>query len=145
MEEGFIYSLNSNEGKFLKNATEIVAKDFITTGFGVDVIGLNHTPLRLPSAAWARIKQERRENTYRLFDRQAYGYIKKTDSELQSMGIMNRDQLKRHNINEQFKESRTLQKKLKDNDTILPYVESKSQMNEDVIKKIKKLKKQTFS
>ena len=145
IKEGFIYSLNSNEGKFLRNATEIVAKDFIATGFGIDIIGLNHIPPRLSSEAWIKIKQERRENTFRIFNRNSYGYIKKTESELQRMSIMNRDQLKNYNINEQYKESKTLQEKIKENDTIESYIKSKSQMSDEVIKKIKNLRKQTFS
>ena len=57
----------------------------------------------------------------------------------------NLKQLKTYNINEQYKESITLQEKIKVNDTIETYIKSKSQMSEEVIKKIKNLRKQTFT
>lgn len=144
IEESFLYSINANQGKFLKNATEIVAKDFISSGFGMDILGLNHIPPRMSSEAWAKIKEERRASTFRLFDRNSYGYVKKTDNDLKNLDIYNRTQLNGFNINEQYKESLTLQKKLKETNTIEPYIKTKSQVNDDLINKIKRLRKTTF-
>jgi len=85
-EESFLYCINSYEGRFMKNANEILAKDFISTGFGIDILGLNHLPPRMPSEAWAKIKAMRRENTYRLFNRATYGYVKKNRSGIKEYG-----------------------------------------------------------
>lgn len=144
IEESVLYSVNSNEGKFMKNVSEILAKDFVSTGFGVDLLGLNHIPPRMSSEAWTKIKAQRRENTFRLFNRKSYGYLKRTETELKGFGINNRTDLKNFNIIEQFKETQVLQQKLKDENSIEPYIKSKSQVKEDVIKKIKKLRASTF-
>ncbi|MBU4246503.1 MAG: hypothetical protein KKE71_05650, partial [Nanoarchaeota archaeon] len=48
-EKSFLYSVNANEGKFMKNAVEIPAKDFINSGFGIDILGLNHLQPRMNS------------------------------------------------------------------------------------------------
>lgn len=144
IEDSVLYSVNSNEGKFMKNASEILAKDFVSTGFGVDLLGLNHIPPRMNSEAWAKIKAQRRENTFRLFNRRSYGYLKKTETELKALSITNRTDLKNFNITEQFKETQVLQQKLKEENTIEHYIKSKSQVNNNVIKKIKKLRANTF-
>ncbi|PKP58187.1 MAG: hypothetical protein CVT89_03245, partial [Candidatus Altiarchaeales archaeon HGW-Altiarchaeales-2] len=36
LEESFLYSINANTGKFMKQTNEILAKDFICSGFGID-------------------------------------------------------------------------------------------------------------
>ncbi len=144
LEGSFLYSANANEGKFMKNTNEILAKDFISTGFGMDILGLNHIPPRMNSEAWAKIKQQRIENTFRLFNRNSYGYVKKTESELKRSGIQDRNALKNFNITEQVKESKVLQEKINQEHTIEPYLKTKSQVDEDVIKKIKKIRKDVF-
>ncbi len=144
IEESVLYSVNSNEGKFMKNASEILAKDFVSTGFGIDLLGLNHIPPRMSSEAWAKIKAQRRKNTFRLFNRNSYGYLKKTEAELKALNIKDRTSLKNFNISEQFKETQILQQKLKEENSIEPYIRSKSQVNDDFIKKIKKLRANTF-
>lgn len=144
LEESFLYSANANEGKFMKQANEILAKDFISTGFGMDILGLNHIPPRMNSEAWAKIKQQRIENTFRMFNRNTYGYVKRTETELKRFGIDNRQALKEFNISEQFNESKILQQKIHEEHTIEPYLKTKSQVNEDVIRKIKKIRKSVF-
>ncbi len=144
IEVSVLYTVNSNKGKFMKNATEILAKDFISAGFGADILGLNHIPLRMPSEAWIKIKMQRRENTLRLFNKRSYGYLKKTETELKQLGLYNRNEIENFNISEQFKETQVLQQKLKEENTIEPYIKSKSQVKEDVIKKIKKIRSNTF-
>ena len=143
-DESFLYCINSYEGRFMKNANEILAKDFISTGFGIDILGINHLPPRMPSEAWAKIKAMRRENTYRLFNRATYGYVKKTEAELRSMNIRKREELKRFNIIEQHKETQVLQQKLKEEDTVENYIKNKKQVTGDLIKKIKNLRKKVL-
>ena len=50
------------------------------------------------SEAWAKIKQQRIENTFRMFNRNTYGYVKRTETELKRFGIDNRQALKEFNI-----------------------------------------------
>ncbi len=144
LEEGFIYSLNSNEGKFLQNKQKILAKDFIGTSFGIDFLGLNHVGPRLSSDAWKRIKENRRPNTYRIFDRNSYGYIKKTEIELIRAFGAGKGNLslfrKRHNIIEQHKETLLIQKKLSESATLETFLESKSLVDEKIIKNIKNIR-----
>lgn len=143
IDKSILYSINANQGKFLKNATEIVAKDFVSSSFGIDILGLNHIPPRMSSEAWAKIKKERRPSTFRLFDKKSYGYRKKTIEDLKKLGISNRNQMNIYNINEQLSETITIKEHLTEKDTIEPYVRTKSQITDDIIKKVKKLKVET--
>jgi len=144
IDKSILYSINANQGKFIKNATEIVAKDFVSSAFGIDIIGLNHVPPRMPTAAWAKIKKERRPSTFRLFDRNSYGYCKKTLDDLKSLGISKREQMNIYNINEQYNETITIKERLSEKNTIEPYIRTKSQITDDIIKKIKKVKSETI-
>ncbi|MCF2144590.1 MAG: hypothetical protein K9W42_12895 [Candidatus Heimdallarchaeota archaeon] len=146
MDESFLYAINANKGKFMKNALEILAKDFISLGFGVDVLGLNHIPPRLSSEAWKKIKQKRRENTLRLFNRKSYGYEKKTEDELRQLNLpIKREEIKKYNISEQQAEAIVLQEVLREESTIKPYIATKEQVNEKVIKKIENIRAKTIS
>ncbi len=144
LKESFLYSVNANEGKFMKQAKEILAKDFISSGFGIDILGLNHIRPRMSSEAWAKIKQQRIENTFRVFNKDSYGYLKKTETELKNVGINNRDARKNFNITEQFNESTVMQQKLKEEGSIELYLKTKSQVNDEVIRKIKQIRKSVF-
>lgn len=150
-EETLVYALNSYEGKFMKNKEEVLAKDFMASGYGVDILGLNHVPPRLPSEVWKRVKEQRKENTYRVFRRETYGYTKKPISyliEMFGLGQTNLNKLPLHlrvyNINEQHKETEILQNALKEEPTLTNYIKKKEQVTEDIIKKIKKLKKKVW-
>lgn len=149
-DKSLLYSVNANEGKFMKNSVEIPAKDFIGGGFGIDILGLNHIQPRMSSDAWDRIKAQRKENTYRIFNRDTYGYTKKSEGELLRLfDTSDKNKLtpyrKKYNVSEQHKETLTLQTKLKEEPTIESYIKSKSQIREDLIKKIKKLRSEMFS
>ena len=143
VDETFVYTINSYQGRFMKNINEVIAKDFVAAGFGADILGLNHVPPRMSSEAWEKIRRERSQNTLRLFSRQSYGYRKSTESELNEIGIRGRKELTKFNITEQYKESRTLQKRLNEQKTVEPYFKSKSLITDNLIRKIKKLKAAT--
>lgn len=143
LEGTFVYSLNSNEGKFAKKATEIVAADFIGTGFGVDVIGsMNHINPRFRPVPKTGMQIAPPENSLRLFNKESYGYLRKTQSELTASGINNRTELKMHNIKEQYREMLKIQSMLKEESTITPYVSAKPLLSE-TIDDIKKLRLDT--
>ncbi len=145
IEESFIYSINAREGKFTKNANEIPAKDFISVGFGMDILGLNHVRQIIPPEAGQKIKKERRENTYRLFNKQTYGYVKKKESDLKLIGINNRNDLKKNNISQQYDETLHLQRILNEDNTLKMHMERKSQIDDKMINKMVKLKKEINS
>jgi len=144
LEKTFLYSINSNEGKFMKNTNTILAKDFMSIGFGVDVIGLNHIPPRMSTEAWEKLKSKRKENMFRLFNSKTYGYERKSNTDLKELEIYNREDLKRLNTLRQYDESVVLKEKLNHDNTLEPYVRTKSQINDSIINKIKKLRSQTF-
>lgn len=103
LESSILYGLNVSEGKFMKDATEIPARDFISLGFGFDIIGLNHVPPRMPTASWKEITAKRR--TYRLFNKNNYGYAKVSEDDIFSKGIFGKTDVVKHNNTEQFKET----------------------------------------
>lgn len=140
-EHSFLYSLNANRGRFAKNAIQILAKDFMNTAFGMDIVGLNHIPIRMTTEAWARFRSTRKEFLPRIFLRESYGYKKVRKEELRKHGILDAKEFSR---NEQYDEKRTLQTKLKEESSVIDYIQSKSQVDEKIIKKIKKIKSETI-
>ncbi len=145
MDTTFLYSVNANEGKFMKNAERVLAKDFVGTGFGLDVLGLNHVPPRLSSQQWKEISKARSKNLLRLFDRADYSYYRLTEQELTDMWNVPPNRLyqrrKAHNIQQQLDETIELGRRLHDEATIEPYIQTKGQVDEGLLKKMKSLKK----
>ncbi len=131
-EESFLYSLNPSRGRFTKTAKQILAKDFINTAFGMDVVGLYHIPLR--------VHLPKMDIPPRIFIKESYGYERIPSKQLTQRGITN---TKEYNRNEQYNEKLTLQTKLKEESTIVDYIQSKSQVDEKIITKIKKVKSET--
>ena len=149
VEDAFIYSINANEGKFMKNADRILAKDFINFGFGIDSLGLNHIGPRISTEIWNQIKAARRENTLRIFDRNDYAYARVPEQVIiNQWGIPSnqvRKAVKTHNMNEQKDEALQIQNIMEENDTVEGYLKTKSQIGEDTIKKIKLTRKDAFT
>lgn len=142
LESSILYGLNVSEGKFMKDATEIPARDFISLGFGFDIIGLNHVPPRMPTASWKEITAKRR--TYRLFNKNNYGYAKVSEDDIFSKGIFGKTDVVKHNNTEQFKETTKIKEFMAKGPTIEPYLSSKSHVTEKTIDKIRKLRNDTF-
>ncbi len=144
IESSVLKGININKGRFLKNKKEILAKDFVSVGFGIDIVGENHVPLRMPSEAWEKIKSQRKENIFRVFNKDTYGYSKRSYSELNSLGIQ-KNNLNNFNSLEQFKETKVLQKVLKEDNTVETYLNSKvNVVEENMIKKIKAIRSSAF-
>ncbi len=138
-EEAFLYGINSYEGKFAKNAVEIAAKDFISTGFGIDILGMNHIPPRLPSDTWNKISQK--EKTYRMFSKDTYGYHKVSEQEALVRGFVNRQDINKYNNTQKHQETLNIKKLLNEESTLEPYIATKPQIDEKTIAEIKKLRK----
>lgn len=139
MDESFLYGINSYEGKFAKDAVEIPAKDFISTGFGIDILGMNHIPPRLPSAMWKEIAKK--EKSYRLFNKDIYGYQKISEKDAIRSGLNGRPDINKHNNTEKHKETQNIQHILQEETTLEPYLRSKSQVQEKTLEQIKKVRK----
>ncbi|MDD4211610.1 MAG: hypothetical protein PHC46_04425 [Clostridia bacterium] len=142
-EKSLLYSINSNEGKFAKKADSISAKDFIGLGYGLDIIGLNHIALKMPSEVWAKMKIQNTPMSYRKFNRETYGYERINETELKRK-FNDRDGLKKFNVQEQFKETTTLKDKLNQSNTLETYIKTKKEVREKTIKNIKSIRKETF-
>jgi hypothetical protein len=137
------YGINSYEGKFAKNAVEIPAKDFISMGYGIDILGMNHIPPSMPSEAWK--SRPIIETSYRLFNRKIYGYTKKTSEDLKNMGIRaNHSEVKKFNNTEQCNETLNIRGILQKESTLAGYLSSKSQVEEKTLSNIKKLHREAF-
>lgn len=75
-EETLLYAINANTGKVARGQNSNVqpAKDIISYGFGFDILGQNHTPLKGPKEMFAKIKAKGPE--VRIFDKETYSYHK---------------------------------------------------------------------
>jgi hypothetical protein len=144
-DESFLYSMNSNEGKFIKNAERILAHDFIGSGFGIDVLGLNHLRPRMRKETWQELKERRKKNMFRIFDRSDYSYLRKDEDHLRKLWDAPRGNLfamrRAHNIREQYAEALELQSRLASGGTIEPYIRSKALVDEGTMKNIKTIRR----
>jgi len=146
-DETFMYTVNAGEGKFMKNAERVLAKDFVGTGFGIDVLGLNHIRPKLSSQQWAEIKKSRNKNLMRLFDRSDYSYYRLTEQALMDLWHVPETKLyarrKVHNIEEQMVETVELVRRLDEGPSLESYLQTKGQVDAGLIKKMKSLKRAT--
>lgn len=144
-EESFLYGINCNSGRFIKQSNKILAKDFINMGFGIDILGINHIGPRMSSEEWKNLKSKREESLHRVFDPDNYAYIKTGESELRDKIRGNiQMEIKKRNMELQYRESMILQQKLGENDSIESYIESKSQVTPEIIHKMKALRISAF-
>lgn len=144
-EESFLYGINCNTGRFIKQSNEILAKDFVNMGLGIDILGINHIGPHMSSEEWRNLKSQREESLHRVFDPDNYSYIKMGDSELKHQIKGNiKNEIKKQNLELQYKESLVLQKKLRENDSLESYIESKSQVTPELIDKMKIIRHSAF-
>lgn len=144
-EESFIYGINHHSGRFIKQSNEILAKDFISIGLGVDIQGENHIRPGGNAEYWNNLKNQRKESLYRIFDRNNYSYTKKWESDLYGNVSGNiRNEIKRLNMAAQYHESKILQEKLNESTTLEPYIKTKNQVTPEIINDMKILRKAAF-
>ncbi len=141
VEESFIYGLNVYEAHFRKKENEVLAKDFISLGCGVDVLGLNHMPPRLGPKGWNEIKNK--EKTIRIFDPENYAYVRVKEADVIKRGIT-RDIAKKCNNKAQFIESQNLRKKLNEKDPLKPYMETKNKVSDKLVMDMKSLRNEAL-
>jgi len=135
-EEGFIYNLNPNPGKFMKKKEAVLAKDIIMIPFGIDVVGNNHVPPRLSSDVWDKILTERNKGPRRFYPEE-YSYRRAEDVNA------NMIQIKNENITMQYEETIKIREIVKEEKSVKPYIESKPQVKEEkVIHRIESSKRE---
>lgn len=128
VENSFIYGLNVYEAHFRKNANRVLAKDFASLGYGVDILGLKHIPPRMGPDGWNEYKDK--EKMFRFFDASDYSYIRYPESELLSQGPISNEAIKLDNIKKQYQESQILQTKLRESESLTSYIQTKDQITD---------------
>ena len=71
-EDVFLYSLNAHRGRSTQEGDYIPARDFMSFGFGLDVLGDKHTGGSLPPHLFEKLEDS--DPTFRLFERDDYIY-----------------------------------------------------------------------
>ncbi|WNY24486.1 hypothetical protein [Methanolapillus millepedarum] len=139
-EKGFTYSINSYEGRFLKGNKETPAKDYISHGAGVDILGLNHIPPKLSPQIWRDLSQS--EKTYKIFNKETYGYQRINNETLLKEAVnldinpnLEPNRIRRiYNSLQKNNENETLKEILEDREPVKEYIILKKQIPEKDIK-----------
>jgi len=77
LEKSFLYSINANNGKMIKDAPIVRARDILTFGFGFNALGDQHIRRAFPPDIAKRIGERMKKNPmHRLFNNKDYGYYK---------------------------------------------------------------------
>jgi hypothetical protein len=155
LENSFIHSVNTNQGRFNKEVNVVGAKDILSFGLGFDSMGERHKPLKGPKEFFEKLKN-REDNKLRLFNKEDYGYYRLGISELEE--IYPRDSIiKKESFVNEKSDLRNLQKnfnmeqigletvRLRDiinNQEPREYLSHKTQVKREDFKKIMKMKKE---
>lgn len=145
-----IYGINAKPGHALKNSNVIPAKDFISYGFGLDILGENHVPPRIPRILGEKLRRaadRQKANKKRLFMKSDYGYYKadvdgisplypeRTKIRLDDIFHGPAQWQSLFNMEQQSLEAGTLRDRLNSMDegeTIMSYVEGKTQIKGEI-------------
>lgn len=81
LEKTFLYPINVNNGKILKDAPVVRARDILTFGLGFDALGDQHIRRALPPDVAIKIRERIKTSgpLIRLFNSKDYGYYKTSD------------------------------------------------------------------
>jgi len=152
LEKSFIHMLNPSLGRGIKDNSLISAKDILGYGLGVDSLGEGHMryPLHLD---FIEQMKKNPDNRSRLFIKNKYGYLKtsdvkkicelypkdsKIDIENFTDSITRNTKIeKTFNVEQLSLESKKIQIKIKESETILKYLEKKSDLKKDDLKILK--------
>ena len=155
LEKSFIHMINPNYGRSAKDSSYIPAKDILGYGVGIDSLGEKHIPLKINKEIAADMKKNP-DNRARLFDKNSYGYLKTSDSNLIEKVYPNDSGIDIENFKTGTKppvkiqnsfnmeqlalESSKLKNKITKDQKILTYIESKKNVKEEDLKILKKFK-----
>ena len=77
LEKSFLYSINANNGKMIKDVPIVRARDILTFGFGFNALGDQHIRRAFPPDIAKKIRERMKKNPmHRLFNNRDYGYYK---------------------------------------------------------------------
>ena len=151
LDKTLIYGINAASGKALKNTNTIPSKDFISYGFGLDILGEKHTRIRLPKAFFEKMTKavkEQQKNKRRIFIKSDYGYYQTSakeeisdlypnDTKIKLDDIFHdtrKNLQKLFNVEQQSIETHNIKKilnSLDKNETILDYLRGKDQIQKE--------------
>ena len=155
LENSFIHSINSNQGRFNKEVNVVGAKDILSFGLGFDSMGERHKPLKGPKEFFEKLK-DREDNKLRLFNKEDYGYYRLSIGELGEIYPVD-SIIKKESFTNEKSDLRILQKnfnieqigletiRLRDiitNQEPKEYLLHKTQVKKEDFKKIIKMKKE---
>lgn len=131
LDEGFIYNMNSFEGRFSGKANVTLARDFVTLTFGMDILGVNHKPSVIPAERMS--KMDNLQKGARLFDPQTYGYTRDPSMEKKTA--------KMSNLLAQYREALKIQSMINEEGTASRYFQRKTQVMENkVLDRVREVK-----
>ena len=156
LDNSLIHMINPGQGRAARNSETVRAGDVMGFGLGVDILGERHMR-RLLSPKVIEDMKHNPDNRYRLFDKSSYGYLRTCDIEKIRMFypsdswinmvqvIDNGDQpdpkiQNTFNMEQLALESAALQRRLARSEGMLEYVEGKSNVDEAVMKTLKRAK-----
>lgn len=148
MDNSLLYSINAPAGRLGQKKEKVLADDFMSSAYGIDVLGFNHTrgrdPKPKPPISGLNNVPQPAELSYRQFDSDSYAYVKIAEGRVRA--ALNvpvsklRDEIKRRNTVAQLAEYNKLGGLLAEEPTTLKYVSTKEMVNDDVIASIKKVR-----
>ncbi|MFH0970176.1 MAG: hypothetical protein V1776_01815 [Candidatus Diapherotrites archaeon] len=152
LDKSLIYGINAKPGHTLKNQNIVPAKDFLSFGYGVDILGESHVRMKAPKIVFEKMKQaieNQQVNKRRIFFKSDYGYYKTNkkndlaeifpnDTGIKLDDILNdnfKTAQKLFNMEQQGIEAAKIKKRLNEldkNETILDYLKGKKYIQSEL-------------
>lgn len=148
LDDTLIYVVNARRANFSKNADIVLARDFLNAGYGADVLGGLHIPN--PGAGKAKEKQLQQglEPTCRVFNEETYGYARIPETTVaKRLGVTQSQAYqasKKYNLIQQVEETKILKKTLDGDTSLVPYLKTKSMVDDEKVRELKKYRKNIF-
>lgn len=155
LEKSFVHILNVTGGRGLKDGMIIPAKNILGFGLGIDSLGENHIPPRLPREVFIKMSQNP-DNRAKIFVKNNYGYYKfKTKKMLREMypddssvnvheflipGKPDSKIVNAFNTEQLIFESSNIQKIIKNSEPVSEYLNTKKDIPPNDIKILKRAK-----
>lgn len=152
VEDVLFYALNAHRGRTIKNKDYAPARDFMSFGFGFDILGDKHVSWNLPPSVFKKMKKKRPE--FQFFHKEAYFYRSYPYSTLSHnlpndtkldpdriLQLKNRKYLLQALLNaeQEGKEANNLRPTIDEGRTT-EYIETKQGIEEENVEKMKKVK-----
>ena len=149
-DTSMLYLINAREGMLSQKAEEVLAKDFITPAYSVDVIGHNH----VAPPGMARIADSRKPKppppppSWREFSSASYGYKRILLNPVATKYGVSIDRaralIKGRNISRQYGETLVMQQALAEAGTLLPHIGKKKMVTAKLLESLKKFRRETL-